>query len=352
MTTSDDVWDAFGSDDDNSLPSHHRESDEPSPSAGGLDVANFLSQAFLKTDPNIRLSERHVLVYDDEGEHVSRILLQRGFTVKVYRSDAEAEETAGPLVDALVLYGESSEESVFTRLVVGGILVCRDQSICDPNQFTHPSPLQQSGKNVSLYECVRQPSHHPIHHSRCPWLENHSIETEKRLIQCATRCLSSHEIRTGNMTETSIQKSVKILRESGYCIIRGLLNPRKCKAWGDAVLGSLHSAAKILLERDEVDIYQPHTSKYEPQAYRELSMREDLRFDIRQGPQLSAFRAGEADGDVPVIVKGETSSFGGFLRGNESLLEIIRRTMNPKTDELYKGMINSAVPRTYFSAPS
>jgi hypothetical protein len=100
---------------------------------------------------------------------------------------------------------------------------------------------------------------------------------------------------------------------------------------------SIHSAANVLLERDQVDIYRPHTSKFEPQAYRELSMREDLRFDIRDAPALASLRAKEGNGNDPVVIKGDSKSFDGFLRGNESILDIIRRTMNPRNGELFKG---------------
>ena len=103
------------------------------------------------------------------------------------------------------------------------------------------------------------------------------------------------------------------------------------------MLESVHSAAKVLLERDQVDIYQPHTSKFEPQAYRELSMREDLRFDLRDAPELASLRAKEARGNEAIVIEGKTKSFDGFIRGRESILEIIRRTMNPRKGELFKG---------------
>eukprot|EP00980_Cylindrotheca_fusiformis_P000379 scaffold91_cov127-Cylindrotheca_fusiformis.AAC.39 len=58
-----------------------------------------------------------------------------------------------------------------------------------------------------------------------------------------------------------------------------------------------------------------------------MSMREDLRLDIRNGPPLSK------------VVSGSSEGFDGFLRGHASLLDVVRRTMNPKDDSLFHGNI-------------
>eukprot|EP00536_Pseudo-nitzschia_multiseries_P001291 jgi/Psemu1/180600/e_gw1.16.43.1 len=55
-------------------------------------------------------------------------------------------------------------------------------------------------------------------------------------------------------------------------------------------------------------------------------MREDLRLDLRQGPALSKLRA-QKEGSADHIGDGL------FLRGHPSLLEIVRRTMNPKEQQ-------------------
>ena len=70
-------------------------------------------------------------------------------------------------------------------------------------------------------------------------------------------------------------------------------------------------------------------------------MREDLRLDLRHGPQLSKLRCSDekVSGDEPVVLKATAEGDGGFLRGNKSILDIIRRAMNPKKGTLYKGNI-------------
>jgi len=166
-------------------------------------------------------------------------------------------------------------------------------------------------------------------------------------LDLATVALSSHEMasapspdkqrprRYSRLTEHSLRKAVRSLRENGYCILPGLIDTDECLEWGTAVLDSVHAASKILLERDGVDIYNPHSSRTEPGSYRELSMREDLRMDLRHGPALSDLRnrregSAEAGGKSIVLSASEDKHGDGvFLRGHPSLLEIIRRTMNP-----------------------
>ena len=101
----------------------------------------------------------------------------------------------------------------------------------------------------------------------------------------------------------------------------------------------LHSAAKILKVRDQIDLYEPFESKAEPKAYRELSMREDYRMDVRDGPSLRRLRARDsANGNRPVKIKASNQELrGDFLRGNRSVLEIARCAMNPSDPSLAPG---------------
>jgi hypothetical protein len=132
-------------------------------------------------------------------------------------------------------------------------------------------------------------------------------------------------------------KAVENLNQFGYVVIRNILDPIESQRWGKAVIESVHLAAEILLDKEEIDILNPQNSKNEPQSYREVSMREDLRLDLRHGPTLSALRSETGDSDLPIVIQGTMKGFDGFLRGHQSLLDVIRRTMNPKDESLYKG---------------
>lgn len=194
-----------------------------------------------------------------------------------------------------------------------------------------------------------------VHTSTCPWLSSsHSITSEEERLHLATVALSSHEMasspcssssgdssstktprRASKLTDYSVRKAVKNMKEYGYCILPGLLDRVECKEWGSTFLDCIHDASKILLERDGVNIYNPQSSDFEPQSYREMSMREDLRMDLRHGPAISKLRARKEDsaeaGGKSILLTASEDKYGDglFLRGHPSILEIIRKTMNP-----------------------
>lgn len=323
MAADTDCWDVFGSDEE------PEENDSLSVSSLELLIAAHLAQAFLKADSLIRLSER-VVGLEVESNGLVAALEQRGITVLCdLQSDA-------PSLDAIVVLRPSERSHGFhTMLLPRGILITNQLALCDDQHFFNPSPLQTSDDQI-LVECVKRPIH--VHTSKCTWLPpSHSEHKELNLLLSATLSLSAYERKTGRLTENSIERAVGCLNEFGYCIILGLLDPIKCSEWGQVVLESVHAAAKVLLERDQVDIYNPLNSKAEPQAYKELSMREDLRLDIRHGPELTRLRSMEDRGNESIVVSAETKCFNGFLRGDQNLLEIIRRTMNPRKEELFRG---------------
>lgn len=194
-----------------------------------------------------------------------------------------------------------------------------------------------------------------VHASTCPWLSSsHSVLREEERLHLATVALSSHEMasspfpssddpntnsqkprRSSRLTEHSVRKAVKNMKQYGYCVLPGLLDTNECLEWGSSVLDSFHDASKILLERDGVNIYNPQSSQTEPQSYREMSMREDLRMDLRDGPALSRLRA-QKEGNTKttgksIVLSASEDHYGDglFLRGHPSLLEVIRKTMNP-----------------------
>jgi hypothetical protein len=195
-----------------------------------------------------------------------------------------------------------------------------------------------------------------IAHETCPWRMSRStsssstqMEHEFALLELVTTCLSVHERVSGRLTAHHRRRAVHALDEYGYCILTGLLHSQRkqCLAWGDAVLEDLHQAAKVLKQSQGIDLYNPGNSTREPQAYRELSMREDLRLDLRDGPALARIRQGggaehtknAARINHPILVPSTTAEIpGDFLRGHAEILEIIRTAMNPTSSSgLAKG---------------
>jgi len=324
--TVDDCWDVFGSD---------GEGDAAPDDSAVQAIVSRLAQVFLKTNSQISLSQRTVGVEEDSDAVVSALRLRGMIAIRDVRP-GESESMLD--LDAVVVMRDGVKIAPLLRaLLPGGLLITCDECRVDEKHFFRPEIIYSS-EELQVWESLKRPIH--VHASKCNWLpSSHSLHEEERLLMKATICPSVHECRTAQLTTSSIEKAVNCLNEFGYCVIRRLLDPGQCEEWGRAVLQSVQTAAKILLERDQVDIYHPHSSRFEPQAYKELSMREDLRFDLRHGPQLASLRERGVNGNAAIVVSGRESGFDGFLRGDANLLEIIRRVMNPKRDNLFKGNI-------------
>jgi hypothetical protein len=376
-----DCWAAFGSDDDNDDVDTEEEAQDPGvvfDIKAASAIALHLSQAFLRHNPQVPMSSRKALVIhssncSDEYQHrhcqlVAKALEQRDVTVTIAGRWDNVD-----WVDAIIVLDDSADKveswmlQVMQNLCHGGTLivletllvmkelqddfvpvemhVATSNPICKLFKGNSGGRSDNGSATTSLSFVARTRKSVRTHASTCPWLPlSHSIASEEERLQQATVTLSSHESSSSRMTEASVQKAVHHMNQHGYCIIRSLLNADECQAWGQAVLDSVHEAAKILLERDGVDIYNPQSSRFEPQSYQELSMREDLRLDIRQGPGLTKIRGDRGDGEngnQSIVLTASAHDYldGIFLRGHPNVLEIVRRTMNPKDarNALYMG---------------
>ena len=119
---------------------------------------------------------------------------------------------------------------------------------------------------------------------------NHSIDIEKNNVELATIPISAYEINSKELSEISINYGVNALNEYGYCIIPNQLNKEKSIQYGETLQKDLSCASKILKENDNINIYNPYESLNDIKSYKELSMREDYRIDIRYGPNINKLR--------------------------------------------------------------
>ena len=162
---------------------------------------------------------------------------------------------------------------------------------------------------------------------------------EQQLVaQAVTHLSASERTQGGRMSAHSVRRAVQSLRQNGYCIVAGLLEPQRqqCRAWGAAVLEDLHAAAALLKQGDPpVDLYHPGGTA--AAAYRELSMREDCRMDLRHGPALERVRGGNNNNRPVTVTAADTERPGDFLRGHPGVLAIARQVMNPVDPALAPG---------------
>jgi hypothetical protein len=240
---------------------------------------------------------------------------------------------------SLIRYCEST-------LITGGYLVIStsngngdvNKSVLPTNVFAESVWDVESATMIKLHkESKRSWSILPkwscgVDTDACTWSSHeHSQSTERRLLSLATISLSVHERENGYLNSTLLSKAVMSLKEFGYCVVSGLLYKEReiCLEYGAAAMSDIHAAAAILKSQD-VDIFQPSLSIHGPGSYRELSMREHCRMDIRHGPALEALR-GENGNSAVVYKASDQGDINSFLRGNVNILSIVRRAMNPCT---------------------
>jgi hypothetical protein len=197
-----------------------------------------------------------------------------------------------------------------------------------------------------------------IQHETCPWLSRtrHQLEEERQRVRSATIPISAHEAQSQSLSEASIARGVDALQSFGYCIVPRMVSPGVCCSLGKLLLEDLHDAARILRRDHGVDLYNPGGSSStndpaprEAGVYRELSLREDCRMDLRNGPRLDRARSQPehtycpsldspscVDGNNAWVIRAETplrpshgAASAPFFRGHPDLMEIVRRCMNP-----------------------
>jgi len=334
----DNLWDAFGDDDEIS------DIEDPVVTEG----ISFLMQKFVKHNPQLRVSQRLIATTSSV------------WTDALEQRDIQLSQSAEPC-DAAILTEEDKNVSELLRWVVpGGHLLVTSHLSNYPTQYNlHEAVwkkailVAQSG-DVKLWAAQRISC--PINTNSCPWKPTHfhtkgAVDHERDLLEEATITRAAYELKHTplRLTPHGINQAIDSLNKNGYCIIRSLLDAERCYKWGQAVLDDFKNAAEILLTRDLIDLYNPQDSACDPQAYRELSMREDLRMDLRDGPRIREIREQErqecdllphnaTESHVPSILssrrKGSSKS---CLRFHPNVIEIVQKTLNPTVASLYKG---------------
>ena len=344
----DSCWDAFDDDDDDDDDDDNLNNNNDNTNTLSRkridETLLWLTKYFLKT--NSKLSDRWIRIAfcsDDWREKTQA----RGMTVirdgpcdvaiVTNGGDCEASQTVVPGGMMILVCGTDEPVVTFDDCIWN---IHKKTIVCKDNQMTITA--------IPKYACL-------INAQACPYKANMKrfrgerlADMERRLVEQATIAKTAKEL-VDNMplSEESIQHAVTNLQEHGYCILKQLLNKELCVAWGQAVLEDFALASTILRNPPhEIDLRNPHSSKNNPQSYRELAMREDLRMDLRDGPSLRKMRAMERkclppdiidhDDNTPVVTT-TSGSPDSCLRFHPTILDIIKRTMNPKGNNLYRG---------------
>jgi hypothetical protein len=397
-------WNAFGSDSDESEDDLPSTQDEMDAVADAVSLAAIQHFAQLIKTSGVSVKERVVAVQDasEFGALLRDKLSDRGISV-TFVSNCETEL----LFDAAVILDESisadsSNSSVasITRksLLPGGILWIISTQECNPTEhlsnnvwniglavISHPS---------SSYKVTRLQKRTCLINSwSCPWMDKVSpipeyithdqigldiqsnetyLQYEQRLMSDLTICTSAAErtkekvgsVNVTVLTSAHVDKAVSILQEHGFVIIKGLLPPEQTLPWGDAVLADFQDAVERLKNNRErpVNLLNPHRADekgevtkhvFEPLSYKEMSMREDLRVDLRAGPALKKVSedlptnateyqnnqsfAMPKEHNTPFTIDSSMTGTLSHWRFHPSLIAILKALFNPKDDKLSRG---------------
>jgi len=188
------------------------------------------------------------------------------------------------------------------------------------------------------------------------------------------------------LTDANVRRATNILRRHGVVVLRGLLHPAQTVPWGYAVLRDFEEARERLKGHPTrpVDLMNPHRAAaagggddddeleaaFEPLSYKELAMREDLRVDLRSGPEMERIRRAQNgtakrsmtdrgsggggggvissfsgnddsndhdDDEGPSMIRADTVGTLDSWRFHPSLLAILRALFNPRDASLSKG---------------
>lgn len=206
---------------------------------------------------------------------------------------------------------ESLSEILSKNPVVPGGLLLYSKSTCYQHFDAH---VWEEERNISGDWVYRRLRPLQIAHETARW-HKPNLEFERDTVSVIA--LSAKERANSRVLhDTTIKLAANLIRDTGYCILTGLEDEQICTEYGQAVLADLHHAARILMTRpkhESVDLYHPCDSLNDPSVYKELSMREDCRMDLRDGPMLRKHRT---SANIP-------------LRHHPDILSIISAVMNP-----------------------
>lgn len=152
--------------------------------------------------------------------------------------------------------------------------------------------------------------------------------------------LSLVERKLGVFSDTSHAKAVTALQNFGICIIPQLFSAEVIMEWGAAAVSDMNSALKTLRTRG-IDLLKPGEGGPKIENFHELSMREALRCDLRNGHNIKALSARSescmkeacAASDENSVKSNSFDVAPCDIRHHPALLKIIRETLNPSPSD-------------------
>ena len=162
-----------------------------------------------------------------------------------------------------------------------------------------------------------------------------------------TVTLSLSERKLGIFSDASHAKAVYSMQTFGLCILPGLFSTSMVMEWGSAAIADM-TEALVTLKKKGIDLLKPGDEGPRIENFHELSMREALRCDLRNGRhirKLSSLNASMIAGEIPTEVEDKNSLTSDpssdtdlkvqsmepdrNIRHHPALLSVLHEVLNP-----------------------
>ena len=162
-----------------------------------------------------------------------------------------------------------------------------------------------------------------------------------------TVTLSLSERKLGIFSDASHAKAVYSMQTFGLCILPGLFSTSMVMEWGSAAIADM-TEALVTLKKKGIDLLKPGDEGPRIENFHELSMREALRCDLRNGRhirKLSSLNASMIAVEIPTEVEDKNSLTSDpssdtdlkvqsmepdrNIRHHPALLSVLHEVLNP-----------------------
>ena len=306
--------------------------------------------------PNKVMQSESELVLQREvavvGESVPLEWLERvgkaGFVSAVHQS---LEQVTGQC-DVLVLFdsveaSEAAATRLKTILASGAVLISSD---CGDwaNVLPESDWLPLASSNISCL-CFRRRAVGCNTSGAIYWGATTAcpqLDSERALLEELSVTLTVQERRLGILSDSSLSRASQALSKHGLCIFCGIVDPKVVLEWGTAARADMAQIVTKLRERG-IDLLRPgQAGQPRIENFHEMSMREALRCDIRNGHAMTelARRADDVSvaGSVPAASSASSAAAVAgaaqwtpaslSLRGHPAVREVLQELMNPIGD--------------------
>ena len=175
------------------------------------------------------------------------------------------------------------------------------QIIRDNTRFIHYLQLRCVDVNVNAAQSILQVDENLTHHS---------ITYERELVDKVCIPLTYNERLNCIISDANSKRAVDSLNKYGIVILPGLYDKSKVLKWGATCIDDVQEAMNILKVKKNIDLLNLSPDQT-IDNFHELSMREALRCDLRNGKRMKLFAK-------------ENS-----LRNHQGLSDILSEVMNP-----------------------